>query len=386
MEAIVIRFVWGEGKMKRKVKILYLIQLPPPIHGVSTINDFIYHNELINKNIDKYLIEIRFARDITELRKASFRKIWLFFRLIRQLKNTLNVIRPDYVYFSIMPVGKGFWRDLLFVRQIRKSGVIPVYHLHNRGIEKRSGNVIFRRLYRFVFQDSIVIHLSENLLDREILRLKLNHVHTEVIPNGVPRVELNIREKPDSPTRLLFVSNLFPSKGIYALLRIMQVLRDEKPDVRLKIGGAFWRDKYRHKMNGMIEKLGLDGTVSLAGPVMGEEKWDLYREADIFVFPSRFREECFPLVVLEAMQFGLPVIASGIGAIPEIIEHGVEGYLYNPEDDVGFAGGIRLLTEQKDRMKKMGSAARAKYLQNYTASHLEKRFMNLYDNYLSDIH
>jgi glycosyltransferase involved in cell wall biosynthesis len=371
--------------MSKKVRILYLIQLPPPVHGVSTINDFVYRNELINRNIDRYLLEIRFSHDISELRKTTIRKIGLFFRLIRRLGKTLREINPDYVYFSIMPVGKGFWRDLLLVRQIRKGGAVPIYHLHYRGIEQRSGNLVLRRLYRYVFQDSIVIHLSENLLEREISALKLNHVQTAVIPNGVPQIEFNVRENPDASTRLLFVSNLFPSKGIYQLLRIMQVLREENCDVSLKIGGAFWRDKYRKRMTGMIEKSGLDEVVSLAGPVLGDEKWDLYQDADIFVFPTHFSEECFPLVVLEAMQFGLPVIASRIGAIPEIIEHGVDGFLYHPEDGKGFAEGIRALAGQKDRLRKMGSAAREKYLINYTATHLERNFANLYDDYLINI-
>ena len=371
--------------MKRKVKILYLIQLPPPIHGVSTINDFVYHNELIHKNIDRHLLEIRFSTEISELRKTTFGKIRHLFRLIRLLKNNLEEIHPDYVYFSIMPVGKGFWRDLLFVRQIRKSCARPIYHLHNRGIKQRSGNLFFRILYRYVFKDSMVIHLSEKLLKQEISGLKLNNIQTAVIPNGVPQIEFTESVSLDSSTRLLFVSNLFPSKGIYELLLIMKILKDEKCDVRLRIGGAFWRDKYRKKMTRMIEKLGLNEMVTLEGEIVGDKKWDQYKKADLFIFPSRFREECFPLVLLEAMQFGLPVIASRIGAIPEIIDHGVEGYLYDPWDKAGFAGAVRLLSEQKDRMKKMGSAARARYLENYTASHLENNFMNLYDNYLTDI-
>jgi len=371
--------------MTKKVKILYLIQLPPPVHGVSSVNDFVYHNTLINKNIEKHLLEIKFSDDITELRKTTLRKIRHFFRLIRQLGKTLKQINPDFVYFSIMPVGKGFWRDLLFVRQIRKRGIRPIYHLHNRGIEPRSGNFIFRKLYRYVFHDSIVIHLSENLLVKEISGLKLKNVRTAVIPNGVPLINFKYRKKQDSSTSLLFVSNLFPSKGIYELVHIMQDLRNEQSNVNLQIVGAFWRSKYRKKMKGMIDKYGLNEVVSLAGPVFGDEKWKQYQDADVFIFPSQFKQECFPLVVLEAMQFGLPVIASRIGAIPEIIEHGVDGFLLNPGDQAGFVGAVRELINQKEQLCKMGLAARKKYLEYYTDSHLEQNIRNLYDNYITHI-
>lgn len=371
--------------MTQKVTILYFIQLPPPVHGVSSVNEFVYHNAWINENIKKHLLEIKFSDDISELRRTTLRKIRHFFRLIQLLNKTLKQINPDYVYFSIMPVGKGFWRDLFFVRQIKKRGVRPIYHLHNRGIERRSGNFIFRKLYQYVFQDSIVIHLSENLLMQEISPLKIKNVQTAVIPNGVPKIDFKSREKPDSPTRLLFISNLFPSKGIYELLHIMKELRNQQANVRLQIAGTFWRSNYQKKMTGMIDNYRLNEVVSLVGPVFGDEKWKQYRDADVFIFPTQFKEECFPLVVLEAMQFGLPIIASNIGAIPEIIEHGVDGFLFHPEDLSGFVRAISELNDQKDKLKKMGLAARNKYMEHYTDAHLEKNIRDLYDNYLTYI-
>lgn len=364
---------------------MYFIQLPPPVHGVSSINEFVYNNKLINENINKHLLEIKFSNDITELRKTNLLKIRLFFKLLLQLDRTLKQIDPDYVYFSIMPVGKGFWRDLLFVRQIRKRGVRLIYHLHNRGIEQRSGNFILRKLYRYVFHDSIVIHLSEKLLTQEILSLKLETIQTVVVPNGVPRINFRSYENQDPSTRLLFISNLFPAKGIFELLHIMNDLQKEQAGFRLRIAGTFWRSKYRVKMKGMIDRFGLNEVISLEGPVYGDEKWKLYQDADVLIFPSQFKEECFPLVVLEAMQFGLPVIASRIGAIPEIVEHGVHGLLIHPADRAGFVKAIKEIISQKDQMQKMGLAARKKYLERYTETHLENNLRNLYDHYLTHL-
>lgn len=371
--------------MTKKVRILYFIQLPPPVHGVSSVNDFVYHNAVINENIEKHLLEIKFSDDISELRRTTLRKIRHFFRLIRQLSKTLKQINPDFVYFSIMPVGKGFWRDLLFVRQIKKSHTKTIYHLHNRGIEQRARNFIFRRLYRYVFNDSMVIHLSENLLAQEISGLKLNNVQTAVIPNGVPEVYFNREVRKDSWIRLLYVSNLFPAKGIYDLIHIMRTLKSQQVDFTLRIVGAFMRNKYRTRLMRMLDESGMSGAISLSGPKYGDEKWKEYKDADIFIFPSRFQQECFPLVILEAMQFGLPVIANRIGAIPEIIDHDENGFIFNADDHAGFARAIRELYEQRERLQKMGMAARKKYLEHYTDSHLEKNLRDLYDNYLTHI-
>jgi glycosyltransferase involved in cell wall biosynthesis len=371
--------------MTKQIKILYFIQLPPPVHGVSTINDFIYHNAFINKSIDKHLVEIKFSNDLKELRKITFRKIIHFFRILKQLSHAIQETGPDYVYFSIMPVGKGFWRDLLFVRQIRKHGIKIIYHLHNRGMAKNAGNLIFRKLYQYIYQDSIIIHLSESLMRKEIGGLNLNGSLTKVIPNGVPVVELTQRKKEDSITRILFVSNLFPDKGMFDLLQIMKILQENGTDARLQIVGEFMRNGYRRRFIKMIDKYGLDESVYLVGPKFGDEKWKAYQDSDIFLFPTRFKQESFPLVILEAMQFGLPVLAGRIGAIPEIINHGENGFIFDPSDHKGFAGVIMELIEQKEILQRVGLAARQDFLENYTTVHLEKNIRDLYESCLFDI-
>jgi len=65
--------------MTKKVTILYFIQLPPPVHGVSLVNNFVYQNALINENIEKHLLEIKFSDEISELRRTTLRKIIYFF-------------------------------------------------------------------------------------------------------------------------------------------------------------------------------------------------------------------------------------------------------------------------------------------------------------------
>ena len=307
------------------------------------------------------------------------------FRILRQLKHAIRQAKPDYVYFSIMPVGRGFWRDLLFVRQIRKHGVKTIYHLHNRGMGKRTGNPLFRLLYRYVYQDSIIIHLSESLMRKEMGGLNLKGCLTKVIPNGLPVVKPVNRVKVDPITNILFVSNLFAEKGMVDLLQIMKILRDNQSAARLHIVGEFMRDRYRKRYMKMIHRSGLNESVCLEGPRFGEEKWKAYQDADIFLFPTRFEQESFPLVVIEAMQFGLPVLASRIGAIPEIIDHGVSGYTFEPSDHQAFARVIMEMIERKELMQKVGMEARKKFLEQYTAVHLENNIRELYDHCLADI-
>ncbi len=171
----------------------------------------------------------------------------------------------------------------------------------------------------------------------------------------------------------------------FDLLQIMKILKDKQTDARLHIVGEFMRNGYRKRFIKMIDRFGLNESVYLKGPKFGDEKWKVYQDSDIFLFPSRFKQECFPLVVIEAMQFGLPVIASRLGAIPEIINHGENGFILDPSDHEGFAKVIRELIDQKEMLHRVGMAARQKYLENYTTTHLEKNIRDLYENCLSDI-
>ena len=284
-----------------------------------------------------------------------------------------------------MPVGKGFWRDLLFVRLIRKHRVKTIYHLHNKGIERRIGSRIFRKLYRYTFQDSIIIHLTEALMRGEIGKLNLNNSLKRIIPNGIPVLNYEPVERQDPIKRILFVSNLFPAKGMFDLLHIMKILKETGTEVQLYIVGEFMRRKYRRRFYRMRDKFRLNESVHLMGPRFGTEKWKAYQDADIFLFPTRFKQESFPLVVLEAMQFGLPVITSRIGAIPEIIDHGRNGFVFDQSDHAAFARTVMELLRHKDKLREIGMAARQTFHDNYTAAHLEKNIRDLYDDCLADI-
>ena len=97
--------------------------------------------------------------------------------------------------------------------------------------------------------------------------------------------------------------------------------------------------------------------------------------SDIFILPTH--NECFPLVLLEAMQFNLPLISTYEGAIPEIIEDGVNGFLIKKRDSVDLANKIQLLITNPSLRKNMGGKGKAKFEKKYTSSHFEKNMTRI---------
>jgi glycosyltransferase involved in cell wall biosynthesis len=367
---------------QKTIKILFFIQLPPPVHGVSIVNKQVYDSEVINKGIVKSLLEIRFSNQLSQLRKLTIYKILHLIRLTFQLAGRLISFHPDFIYFSIMPVGKGFWRDLIFVIIIKLFRATPVYHLHNKGIEKKSRFLLMKWIYRFVFRKSLVIHLSENLMQTEILSLGLNKIKTRVIPNGIKK-DL-IPENPGRTDRfnILYLSNLFPEKGFLELIEVFGKLANENPDIYLDIIGGFPNQKIRKRIKQQIILSGFGNRISLKGPRYGEEKRKIYSEADLFVFPSFFRQECFPLVILEAMQAGLPIITTREGAIPEIIDNEVNGIIINQKDNKELESQIKRLIGDSNLRSSLGKAAREKFEKNFTLDHFEKNMRNFFEDEL----
>ena len=132
----------------------------------------------------------------------------------------------------------------------------------------------------------------------------------------------------------------------------------------------------------LIIKYNLEDRIYLAGPRYGEEKQKLYSEADLFVFPSFFRQECFPLVILEAMQAGLPIITTEEGAIPEIIDHEINGIIIQQKDNNALEFQIKRLMKNRELRIRLGREARKKYLDNFTLEHFERNMRDFFEQEL----
>ncbi len=372
-------------KGKSPIKILYFIQLPPPVHGVSLTNKIVYNSLHINKNFEKYIVEIKFSSQFRELRRYNLKKILKFFRIAIKLLNVLNKIKPGIVYFSLMPIGTGFIRDFFYMIIIKLFNPKIIFHLHNIGINKKSKRLLFKWMYQYVFSNSTIIHPSDILLRKEFENLNLINTNKIVIPNTcMPFSNSNINsvKNKNDIIKILFLSNLLPEKGLMVLFEAIKNVSGRFQNFELNIYGNYYRAKEVTRYKRFISKNKLSEKVFIKGPCFNNEKERVFCESDIFVFPSYFREECFPLVILEAMQAGLAIISSSIGAIPEIIEDGVNGILVEPKNYLQLAAKIQLLANNEKLRKRIGNRAKEKYLQQYSIRIFES---NIYDSLLKNI-
>jgi len=156
------------------------------------------------------------------------------------------------------------------------------------------------------------------------------------------------RNELHKPLRVLYVGRLVPEKGVQFLLEAIASVNREIP-VELGIVGSGPYESYLKKM---AKKLEIEQLINFFGWVpWGERLFQIMREADVLVLPST--TEGLGLILIEAMSQGLPVIASKVGGIREIVEDEISGLLVEPGDSEAIAKGIMRIAEDSELRKRL---------------------------------
>jgi glycosyltransferase involved in cell wall biosynthesis len=285
--------------------------------------------------------------------------------------------RPDVIYIPLARNRLGFLRDLLFLGPARLSRKPVVVHLHSTSFaEYYKGEIAaVRMLIRLAFGPRTrAIVLAESL--REAFGPLIPPERVYVVSNGVPDIGGASPAESRLPV-VLHMTTLWSEKGVFEVLDVAARIRTKVPEAQFVLAGPWYEDHERARAIQEIEQFGLTGHVSLVGSVDGERKAQLLREAAVFLFPSRYRFECQPLVVLEALAAGTPVVATRIGVLGETIQHGIEGLLAEVGDlDTLVAGTTALLRDQSLR-KRMGVSARNRYERDYQITDYANRLADI---------
>lgn len=282
---------------------------------------------------------------------------------------------PDLAYITLPPHGGAFFSFMPFVFLLKILRIRPLYHIHGKGIGKFSEkSALFRILMRWVSRNADFIILSERLVADSKMFFPANRVY--IIPNFVRSTDVSVVEKQVGKAQILFLSNLVISKGPVILLDALSILHERKAKFRATFTGAAHPPLTPETFQAMIDDRGLRDFVTFAGPVFGRAKQQLLTSSDIFAFPSY--NDAFPLVVLEAMSAGLPVVATAEGAIPDMIESGVNGILVPHHDPLALADAIGVLLDNPGQRAAFGKAGRNKVMTDYSFEIFTERMSSLW--------
>lgn len=352
-----------------KPRILFILHLPPPVHGAAVMGEQIRTSALLPACCESRFINLSASATLEQVGRFSVQKFRPVFRLAGEVRRTVREWKPDLVYLTPSVTMPGLLKDVFVARAAR--GTKRMLHLHNKGVAQRQDRFLLSILYRMLFKDARVILLS-HLLYPDI-RKYVPENHVSYCPNGVSVPSVH-RVSGDVP-RLLFLSNIIRSKGVSVLIEACRLLKERGVDYRCSLVGALSVDYPGDSLSDVIREKGLEGRIIYEGPRYGEGKWEVMARADVFVHPTL--NDCFPLVVLEAMGAGLPVVSTDEGAIPEMVRGGVDGLICPKGDAKDLADALERLLSDTALRNRMGESGKARYHELYTQEQFEKRFIDI---------
>lgn len=355
--------------------ILFILHLPPPVHGSSMVGQSIKDSELVNSSFNCRYINLLVSRTINETGKMSFLKFFRFVGVWFKLLVELIKRKPDVCYLALTSTDTAFYKDVLLIVLLRIFRIKRLYHLHNKGVRGSQSKKINKLLYEFAFKDADIILLSSKLYKDIETFVPISRVH--ICPNGIVSTVTNIGSRlflKENPVRILFLSNLIESKGVSVLLEACSILQQEEIDFECNLVGAEG-DLTATQFSEKVNQKQLFPRVNYLGRKIGKEKEDAFECTDIFIHPTL--SDCFPLVLLEAMSASLPIVSTFEGGIPDIVEDGTTGYLVNQKDAEALAKKLAMLIKNPELREQMGKAGRKKYENEFTLDIFEHRLTEI---------
>jgi glycosyltransferase involved in cell wall biosynthesis len=351
-------------------KIVLLFQTPPPLHGQAVILDRLVREQWHWCN--KIHIRLHYSDKVSEVGKFSFKKISRWLEIVAAVIRERIKGRIDIIAYSPAPPNRlPFYRDLMTLPLLRVWAGKIIFHFHGGGFDKLSQKLFFwekllaKKIY---WQPDLAIVLSTGH-KKEIEWINPREI--SVIPNAVPDYYKGLAGESGIVT-ILSIGLVAEDKGILISLKAAKLLKESGIHYRWIFGGSYESQKFKDKVESCMASMSLASNVKFVGEVRGEWKWRLFRQADIVCHPTFYKWEASPVVLLESMMMGKPVVATKWGYIPEIISDGEEGYLIPIKNHRKLADKLTVLIKSKILRGKMGQRGRRRYLDKFTlGKHLE---------------
>ena len=364
--------------MAGRSTVLFVLHMPPPVHGAAMVGKYIHDSELINSEFNCHYINLATAIGIEDIGKFKVKKVFSFWHLLRQIRQAVKDIKPDLVYITPNAKGGPFYKDFVVVMMLKRMGCKVIAHYHNKGVSSRQERMLDNWLYQRFFKGLKVILLSERLYPDIQKYVKRGNVY--ICPNGIPQKDEKIISKRGETVRtphLLFLSNLLIEKGVLVLLDAMKILKDKGYSCVCDVVGGETAEIDARRFTEEVRARGIQDNVLYHGKRYGAEKDMFLNDADIFVFPTFYQNECFPLVLLEAMQYSLPIITTNEGGIPDIVQEGENGLFCDKNNPEDLAKVMMRLLDNQSLCMSMGQNGYQTYLHHYTLGAFEKRLSDI---------
>ncbi len=370
------------------------------LHGYGGMERFVYY---FSKHLAKSGIDVELYTSLADEKLFDLENVKLF--LLKPNVNESKFARPIRYRIFLRNVSKHVVKKNHEIDVVHSFGICPIEYLKhksrksvvlqpfgNEEFKSREREIPPKRIYIDFFMRKPKIYSIRNadaiasegeIQTKEIMQLfGVPREKIFYLPDGVDLDEIEeylrnveiTREDyglQDADIVLINVNRLEPNKGVQYLIEALKILNQEL-NVKLILVGTGSEEE---KIKKQIRYLGLDDKVKHFKNIPDKLMFQLYTLADISVTPTLY--EGLPLVVLEAMACGKPIVASNVSEVPQAVKDGVNGFLVPPRDPKAIADKV-LEIYDKDLFMKMGRASK-EIVKNYDWSRIAKMAIKKYE-------
>jgi len=314
-------------------------------------------------------LPFRFTKNIQQTRRGGFGKVAEVFAVLIRL---IRIRSSGAIDLLLYPVGGPqlvpLIRDLCLLPWMILVAKKTCLHFHAGGIAETIDKqpFIVRHLVRWLYRKSSLAIVMTQFGKRDPRSVGIEQI--EVVPNTLEDRydEHTLNRNTGRLPRLLYVGHFSEEKGTPSLLQAVAMLRDSGRNCLLTLIGEAVPPYTDADLQSVIERLGLQSTVRGCGVLSGQEKWNQFAEADLFVFPS-LAAESFGLSMVEAMMWALPVVACDWRGNREVLSDEFGGILFQPSENLSTAltKALEDTLAQRHQWKAWGLRNRKTFLERY---------------------
>ena len=359
------------------------MHMPPPVHGAAMVGKYIRDSKIVNESFECRYENMMLASSLEDVGKGGVKKVLNLIAQLKRFEKAIKEFQPDLVYITPNAAGGAFYKDFVVVQYVKhclkkySSNAQIVAHYHNKGVATRQDKFLENILYKNFFKGLKVILLA-NVLYEDVKKYVAKK-DALICPNGIPEsLQYEPTAERGNPVpQILFLSNLIVSKGVIVLLDALKILNERGVDFACSVIGGETDELDASRFEGEIEGRGLVGRVVYVGKKYGDEKKEYFERADIFVFPTFYHNEAFPLVNIEAMEYKIPVVTTNEGGIPDMVIDGENGLICERKNATALADAIECLLKDESLRVKMGECGYKKFKNEFTLNVFENRFTEI---------
>ena len=350
-----------------EMKLVVFAHTPPPMHGQSYMVQLMLDGFRADGNAPRiYHIDAKLSESAEAIGKFKWAKLFLLLKYcLMAWWHRFAHGAKNFYYIPAPGKRNALYRDWIVLALCRPLFERIIFHWHAVGlgewVETQANPWEQGLTKRLLGGASLSIVLS-NFGRADATKLSPHRI--EVVPNGIPdpcpdfedvilperqrRLESRRQSQPTTFT-VLYVGACSAAKGLFATMEAISLVKKqcaevgENLSISLAIAGDFSNEADRLRFKDLSQATSLKSSVRYFGFLEGDAKYALFREADCLCFPSIYAAEGQPVTIIEALAFGLPVVATRWRGIPELLA-GTGSYLIDSQDPEAIANGLLAAT------------------------------------------